>query len=152
MSASALSLLVEIPERGIEMWNLILFEDLYHFWTNRAKNGLRLFRLTLHCRFRGKLIHAYDNLFKHSNTDSCGLKMVALSVLFKFNKSNKRNVCVCEKILSIFRCRTLVKKFLKLGNPRSIVTLKDYLHYKTIFCHNVALDAQLMNFFYLKKK
>ena len=27
---------------------------------------------------------------------------------------------------------------------------KDYLCYKTIFCHKVALDVQLMNFFYLK--
>ena len=27
------------------------------------------------------------------------------------------------------------------------ILLKGYLRYKTIFCHKVALDAQLMNFF-----
>ena len=36
--------------------------------------------------------------------------------------------------------------------PADLVTftekiVKDYLRYKTIFCHKVALDAQLMNFF-----
>ena len=30
--------------------------------------------------------------------------------------------------------------------------IKGYLCYKTIFCYIVALDLQLMNFFYLKKK
>ena len=29
--------------------------------------------------------------------------------------------------------------------------LKGYLHYKTIFCHKVALDVQLMNFFIWSK-
>ena len=29
---------------------------------------------------------------------------------------------------------------------------KGYLRYKSIFCHKVAIDVKLMNFFYLKKK
>ena len=29
---------------------------------------------------------------------------------------------------------------------------KDYLHYKTIFCHKAVLDVYLIIFFYLKKK
>ena len=32
------------------------------------------------------------------------------------------------------------------------LTFKGYLRYKTIFCNKSALDVQLMNFFYLKKK
>ena len=32
------------------------------------------------------------------------------------------------------------------------LNIKGYLRYKTVLCHKVALDVQLMNFFYLKKK
>ena len=49
--------------------------------------------------------------------------------------------------------RRLVKVFRILALTESLVlTLKGYLHYKTIFCHTVALDAQLMNFFVWVKK
>ena len=35
------------------------------------------------------------------------------------------------------------------GAPRA--PFKDYLHHKTILCHKVALDVQLMNFLFEEK-
>ena len=40
---------------------------------------------------------------------------------------------------------------LRKQNDSIIKGFKGYLHYKTIFCHKVALDAQLMNFFVWSK-
>ena len=41
------------------------------------------------------------------------------------------------------------KSFIKF--PTLILYLKGYLPYKTVFCHQVALVVQLMNFFILRK-
>ena len=39
------------------------------------------------------------------------------------------------------------KKIAQTNIERCVAELKGYLRYKSIFCHKVALDVRLMNFF-----
>ena len=89
---------------------------------------------------------------------------------FKLNKNMQMKNCTLNYIKSLWALLVRYKmQFSKNAPPILTIStgiygwsykfyiyvdnvIKGYLCYKTIFCYIVALDLQLMNFFYLKKK
>ena len=70
-----------------------------------------------------------------------------MKYIWILNKRNKRT-----KMLNIIISRFWKIIFSILALTESLfLILKGYLCYKTIFCHTVALDAQLMSFFIWRK-
>ena len=75
--------------------------------------------------------------------------LIELLELNTLNESTFHMNFCCIKSTFLF-ATTIFDKVLKLveGAIKPLQrkkTLKSYLHYKTIFCRKVALDAQLMN-------
>ena len=89
------------------------------------------------------------------------LRLALPNANLKFEASNSHIFwsAICKEALSCIlfdeKWTVILKLFLHSNNlsvlSLSNPLLKGYLHYKTIFCHKVALDAQLMNFFIWSK-
>ena len=73
----------------------------------------------------------WDKVFKHGTSKLCGQPLKNLKRYNYFRKTLH------------LRCLT--------GSEYASRLLKGYLRYKTIFCHKVALDVYLMNFFIWRK-